>query len=178
MVRRIAPHTIVELRYELREGGASGTLLERMDESYPLKFYFGNGNLLPAFEQALDGLREGQSFSFTLSPSEGYGEINPADISEISTASLKNDPWVALDNLEKGDRMMFINPRTNREQIGTITEILSDSLLVDFNHAMAGKSLHFSGAVLYVRSPRQEEREQKRYIEPAGLRLKQSPQDE
>ncbi len=174
MVKRIAPHTVVELTYELREGGPSGDLLERMDSNYPLKFYFGVGSMLPAFEQALDGLREGERFSFSLTPNEGYGSLNPNKIVEVHASQYRNDPWIDEKSIDKGDRMIFHNPNTQKPELGTVTEVMSDSVLVDFNHAMAGKTLHFSGAVLYVRNPRLDEQEQKRYIEPDGIRLNQN----
>ncbi len=178
MVKRIAPHTVVELTYDLREGGPSGDLLERMDANYPLKFYFGVGSMLPAFEQALDGMREGEKFSFTLSPKEGYGEIDSSKIVEISASQYRQDPWVDEGGLSKGDRMVFHNPNSGNDELGTVTEVMSDSVLVDFNHAMAGKTLHFSGAILYVRNPRTDEKVQKRYIEPDGIRMNQRPHDE
>ncbi|KAB2813912.1 FKBP-type peptidyl-prolyl cis-trans isomerase [Phaeocystidibacter luteus] len=178
MVKRIAPHTIVELKYDMREGGPKGDLLERMDANYPLKFYFGAGTMLPAFEQALDGLREGEQFSFSLIPSEGYGEMDSSKIVEVSAKYYRRDPWFNEENVNIGDRMVFLNPTTGKEELGTVTEVLSDSLLVDFNHALAGKVLHFSGTILYVRPPRKEEKDSKRYVEPDGLRMNQNPQDE
>jgi FKBP-type peptidyl-prolyl cis-trans isomerase SlyD len=74
---------IVAISYELRDGHAQGPLLERMDPNWPFKFYFGSGKLLPAFEQQLRGLEEGQAFAFTLSPEEAYGPVEQGNIIDV-----------------------------------------------------------------------------------------------
>lgn len=167
-VNRIEPHTIVELSYELREDGPSGGLLELMDAKYPMKFYYGNGSLLPALEKKLEGMREGQSFNLTISPAEAYGELDPSLIVEMSLASFQNHPWIDRDNLTIGDRLAIQDEDTGKQKHGLITEVLAESILVDFNHAMAGKTLYFSGTVLHIRPPRADERTVQHYIESSG----------
>jgi FKBP-type peptidyl-prolyl cis-trans isomerase SlyD len=176
-MKRIEPHKIVELKYVLRDGGESGNTLEVMDEHWPLKFYFGSGQMLPAFEAALLGLAEGSSFSFTLEAADAYGQIDSNLIREIPFSEMPESEQFPDRVYESGDRLVFNMGRTN-EQLATVTEVLEASVLVDFNHALAGKDLHFSGQVLYVREPRQEELEAKRYIEPNGIRSDSRLRDE
>lgn len=166
---KIEKDKIVELKYELHADGKTGDLLEVMDEHWPLKFYFGAGVMLPKFEEELHLLEEGDAFEFMLRPVEAYGELDPSRIREIPFSELPDRDFFPNRDLEKGDRLVF-NMGENEEQLGTISEVMENSVLIDFNHALAGKSLHFSGRVLYVREPRQEEREVKRYIEPNGIR--------
>lgn len=168
-MKKIAADQIVELKYTLREGGENGNVLEIMDEHWPLKFYFGGGSMLPAFEKQLEGLSEGQSFDFTLSPAEAYGNLDPANIEEIALEEIPESERFPFKDFEKGDRLVF-NMGEDEEKIGTISEVLDHSVLVDFNHALAGKDLHFSGQVLYIREPRADEATAKRYIEPNGIR--------
>lgn len=171
MVRQVKPHTIVELRYELREGGIAGGLLERMDEKYPLKFYFGNGALLEGFEEALLGLREGETFSVTLPPEKAYGTLDSSNIKELNLRDLEDHPWIDRHTLHVGDRLSFEDHVSGRQKQGTITEVLPESILIDFNHAMAGKTLHFTGTILHIREPNSEERAQERYIESSSIRF-------
>lgn len=165
----IAPHTIVELKYTLREGGEKAAILEIMDEHWPLKFYFGAGAMLPAFEHKLEGLAEGQSFQFSLSPYEAYGNLQAKLIREFALADLPESERFPHSEYEVGDRLVFDMGGPN-EQLGTVSEVLEQSLLIDFNHALAGKNLHFSGQVLYIRNPRPDEAAARRYIEPNGIR--------
>ncbi|MEM8568503.1 MAG: FKBP-type peptidyl-prolyl cis-trans isomerase, partial [Bacteroidota bacterium] len=70
---RIDTNTVVTVKYELRENDQFGELMEVMNEKYPFEFLFGNGNLLPAFERNIHGLRSGDSFKFVLPVEEAYG---------------------------------------------------------------------------------------------------------
>lgn len=166
----IADNTIVEISYELREGGPQGPLLEIMNENWPLKFYFGAGVMLPAFEHNLRGLREGQRFSFTLTADEAYGRIKPDLIREINLSELPENEYFPNKVYEKGDYIQFQFSPSENPLTGVVTEVLPNSIVVDFNHSMAGKDLHFSGRVLFIRHPSADEAVQKRYIEPNGVR--------
>lgn len=176
-MKRIEAHKIVELKYTLREGGESGKVMEIMDEHWPLKFYFGSGQMLPAFEENLLGIAEGSAFSFKLNATEAYGELDPTLIQEISLQEMPESQQFPNRHFEVGDRLVF-NIGKEDERLGTVSEVMENSVLVDFNHALAGKELHFSGQVLYVREPREEELLAKRYIEPNGIRSDSRLRDE
>lgn len=170
-MKTVAPHHIVELKYELHEGGIQGPLLEIMDEHWPLKFYFGAGAMLPAFEAQLEGLTEGSDFQFAIGAAEAYGEINPEKIRVVPLSAFEDDMWFQPDQMEVGERLFVKHPTTaGKGELGVITELLPHGFLVDFNHAMAGKDLFFTGQILFIRNPRAEELEAKRYIEPNGIR--------
>lgn len=160
---------IVELKYTLREGGARGEVMEVMDEHWPLKFYFGSGQMLAGFEANLLGLAEGSSFEFTLPAAEAYGVLDPDLIQEMPFHALPESERFPNKEFEPGDRLVFDMGRP-QERLGTVSEVLEQSVLIDFNHALAGKDLHFQGQVLYIREPRQEEKAAERYIEPNGIR--------
>ncbi|MFN4299644.1 MAG: peptidylprolyl isomerase [Thermaurantimonas sp.] len=166
----IADNTIVEISYELRESGPQGPLLEIMSENWPLKFYFGAGVMLSAFENNLRGLREGERFSFTLTADEAYGRIKPDLIREINLSELPETEYFPNRVYEKGDYVQFQFSPSENPLTGVVTEVLPNSIVVDFNHSMAGKDLHFSGRVLFIRQPSADEAVQKRYIEPNGVR--------
>ena len=72
---QIEEQRVVTITYSVRENNEHGELLERMDANYPFKFLFGTGKLLPAFEEALRGLKVDDAFSFTLDPATAYGPI-------------------------------------------------------------------------------------------------------
>jgi len=168
-MKSIVKDQIVELKYTLREGGENGAILEVMDEYWPLKFYYGSGQMLKSFESALQGLMEGQSFSFTLKPEEAYGVLDSLQISEIAFKDMPDSERFPNKDFEVGDRLVF-NIGSKNERLGTISEVMDLSVLVDFNHALAGKDLHFSGQVLFIRDPREDEKLAQRYIEPNGIR--------
>lgn len=176
-MKAIEPDKIVELKYTLREGGESGNVMEIMDEHWPLKFYFGAGKMLAAFESNLLGRAEGSAFNFILKASEAYGLLDPQLIKELPFSEMPESERFPNRHFEPGDRLVF-NIGQKDERLGTVSEVLDNSVLIDFNHALAGKDLHFSGQVLYIRDPREEERVAKRYIEPNGIRSDSRLRDE
>lgn len=162
----VEEQNIITLAYELRVGNAKGPLLERMDINYPFKFYFGSGQLLPAFEERLIGLEEGQSFNFTLSPEEAYGPVEAGNIIDVPRSIF----------LSLGENILIVDTYVNlmddegEQHIGKILSWTEDTVKVDFNHAMAGKVLHFSGVVLNIREANVDELIRKSYIQDDGLR--------
>ena len=157
---------IVTIAYELRENSAAGTLLERMDPNWPFKFYFGTGKLLPAFEQKLEGLEEGQSFEFTLQPENAYGPVEQGNIIELPREAFAD----LGDNFLTVGNYVTVTDDLGDSHNGKILSWTAGNVKVDFNHEMAGKVLHFSGVVLNVRKATVDEHIRKTYIEEDGVR--------
>lgn len=61
---KIGNQKVVSLTYELREGNEQGELIQKVDADRPFVYLFGVGGLLPKFEQNLEGLAAGDTFSF------------------------------------------------------------------------------------------------------------------
>ncbi len=161
----IQENRIVEISYELRDSDADGELLERMDVNYPFKFFFGGGKMLPAFEDRLRGLEEGASFTFRLDPKEAYGPRHPGNILKIARDAFRHAP----NSVVKGNYISLTDDGGETHQ-GKILDFDEATVEVDFNHAMAGKTLFFQGTVLHVRPATADELIRKHYIEADGLR--------
>ena len=165
----IIPDSIVELSYELRDQSDKGWLIEVMSELWPLKFYFGGGQMIPAFERNLLGLKEGDLFDFIILAEEAYGQIQQDLIKEIPINELPDSELFPNKVYEVGDKLVFTH-QDGTQQLGMVTEVFPQSLLIDFNHSLAGHNLHFKGKILYIRKPTADEAVQKRYVEPNGIR--------
>jgi FKBP-type peptidyl-prolyl cis-trans isomerase SlyD len=166
----VEEQNVITLAYELREGGPEGELLERMDAHYPFRFLFGSGLLLPAFEARLQGLSVLDGFEFTLSPAQAYGPVDPAQIMALPRSAFGPQPEIWLAEglfVELTDEDGKLHP-------GKIVRWDDRHVTVDFNHAMAGKTLHFKGFIIQVRPATIDELVQRRYIEEDGLRFGQS----
>lgn len=174
---QIEEQQIVTISYELRDGSPQGELLEVMDVHYPFKFFFGGGQLLPAFEHHLRGLAEGQPFQFTLSPDEAYGPLQPDNIVDLPRDIFQADGMEQSELLVPGT---YVSMQDNYgySHNGKVLAVQAEAVTIDFNHAMAGKTLHFSGVVLNVRPATVEELIQKAYLEEDGLRSPHWPADD
>lgn len=162
----VEDQNIVTIAYDLRERDAKGPLLERMDPNWPFKFYFGSGKLLPAFEAHLRGLGEGEGFEFTLSPEDAYGPVEEGNIIEVPRSSFQG----LGDNILVAGNYVTLTDDLGDAHNGKILSWTADKVRVDFNHEMAGRTLHFSGVVLHVREATVDEHIRKNYIEEDGVR--------
>jgi len=123
---------------------ADGTLVDSTFEGQPAVFDVGDGNLLPAFEEALFGMVAGQEASFDMPPEKAFGQHNPGNLQTLARGDFSPD----LD-LEEGLVMSFAD--ANRAELpGVIVAIEDDTVTVDFNHPLAGHTLVFRAAILAV----------------------------
>lgn len=169
MCVRIENSTIITLIYELRDTDATGELLEQMTYNWPLIFYFGSGTMLKSFEHNLSGLKIHDKFEFVLSPEEAYGEKDQELIVRIPLSKFKSpasNEFLAMP----GEYVNLENSATG-PLAGKVIEINANSAVIDCNHEMAGRHLHFKGVIVEIREATLEEHIQKRYIQPDGVRF-------
>jgi len=162
----VEEQNIITIAYELRESSANGPLMERMDPNYPFKFYFGSGKLLPKFEERLFGLEEGQPFRFTLEPEDAYGPVEQGNIIDVPRSAFTH---LGQNALVAGN-FVTLTDDEGLQHNGKVLSWNEEKVSVDFNHAMAGKKLHFSGVILNIREATVDEHIRKSYVEEDGLR--------
>ena len=109
----------------------------------PLKLTQGNHQIIPGVEKALDGMAVGEKKKFTVTPTDGYGAINPKAFQEVDKNMVPSDSrkvGTQLEGKTADGRTVF--PR--------ISEIKNETVVLDFNHPLAGKTLYFDVQVLDV----------------------------
>ncbi len=168
-VQRVGPGKVIELKYILREGEANGEVLEIMDEQWPLRFLFGAGAMLPVFEENLSPLVSGQRFHFRIAAEDAYGLHDSSQVVQVFTDTIEEDHRYPIAIHEVGDYVQ-LSTAQGAHYAGVIKQRTEQYIVVDCNHAMAGKDLWFEGQVLFVREARADELLAGRYIEPSGIR--------
>jgi FKBP-type peptidyl-prolyl cis-trans isomerase SlyD len=153
---KIDHNTMVSLIYQLREANFDGKIIEELQESKPLKFIFGSGKLLPAFEGNILSLKSGDAFSFNLNAENAYGTRREELLIDVPISVFENEGKVDEDICRVGNQVPMVDGSGN-PYYGVINEISIDSVRMDFNHPMAGVDLYFSGKILDVREPDIEE---------------------
>lgn len=142
---KIGGSTVVTLDYELKLD--DGQLIEStMEKEKPFVFYFGRSNVLPSFERALEGKEEGEELEVILSPDDAYGAID-----EDAIYNVPRSQFSAYAELEVGSTMMMRTPEGERYPF-RIIGLTDEEVTVDFNHPLAGKTLHFK---VYIRGVRE-----------------------
>lgn len=165
----IGENKIVTIVYELHEGSAEGALMERVNANYPFTFMFGTGALLPAFEGYLQGLSQQGTFEFVLSIEEAYGQVEAGNILDVPRLVFHIE-GAEPPNLVVKDNFVALTDEGGSTHHGKILDFDDQKVTIDFNHVMAGKALHFKGAVLHIRNARVEELIQKHYLPEGGVR--------
>jgi len=150
---KIEPQHVVSLTYDLYVNNDKGTeeLVESATLEQPLTFLFGAGQMLPKFEENLDGFSTGDSYDFRLSAEDAYGEHD-----EEAVANLPKEMFAGQDLPEIGSILPLQDNQGNHFQ-GQVVSIAEDAVLVDLNHPMAGQALHFKGNIVNVRPATPEE---------------------
>ena len=127
-----------------------GKIADQSRPGQPLEFIFGTGMLLPKFEAAIAGKEAGEKVSFTLAPADGYGETVADAIVDLPKTIFMVDGKLAEDILFVGSQIPMSNAQGQR-MLGVVKEIGDDTVKMDFNHPMAGKTLNFDVEVISVR---------------------------
>ena len=127
-----------------------GKIADRSQPEHPLEFIFGTGMLLPKFEAAVEGQEPGFKTSFTLAPADGYGEIIPEAIVDLPKTVFMMDGKIAEDILFVGSQIPMSDASGSR-LLGVVKEVGDQTVKMDFNHPMAGKTLNFEVEVVSVR---------------------------
>jgi len=159
----ISDEKVVSLSYTLV---VEGDIIETVTEDKPMQFIYGLGYLLAAFEEKLQGKKTGDLFSFTLDAKEGYGEIDPHAVVELSKDLFKVNGKIEEGLLVK-DKIIPMQDSQGNRLNGIIEDILEDSVKMNFNHPLAGCELQFSGKVVDIRDATEKELIQGLYGERA-----------
>ena len=148
----------IAVQYKLYTSGADGKpeLIEETAEGDPFIFVSALGMTLDAFEAHIVPQKVGDNFDFTLAPNDAYGEYDeagkqalPRKVFEING---KLDPRFIFEGA-----VVPVSSADGARFNGTIVEIGEESITVDLNHPLAGKSLNFVGNVVESREATNEE---------------------
>jgi FKBP-type peptidyl-prolyl cis-trans isomerase SlyD len=150
---QIASKTVAAVNYVLE---VEGQQIDQSPEGSPLTFLVGSGMLIPGFENSIDGLIAGDAFDFEVTPDQGYGDVNPEAIVDLSKDVFKVDGELKEELLVVGAQVPMQDENGNPLN-GMVVETAEETVKVDFNHPLAGKKLHFSGSIESVREASAEE---------------------
>ena len=109
----------------------------------PLVFEQGAHQILPALEEALDGMKVSESRKVTLPPDKGYGAVIPDLVQEVDLQMVPEEARFAGAQLAAEDE-------NGNRHFAQVREVRESKILVDMNHPLAGKTLIFDVKVLAV----------------------------
>lgn len=123
----------------------SGEVFDSSRGRDPLEFEVGSGQVIPGFDQAVEGLEVGESREVRIEPDEGYGPPREDLVVDVDRTQFPGDV-----EPEVGQQVQVqVAPGQNR--VATITEISDDAIQLDLNHPLAGKALSFDVELVDIR---------------------------
>lgn len=150
---KIGQNMVVEFAYELE---VDGQIVDQTTKERPLDYIHNTGSLLPKLEEHIEGMEPGDKFDVTLAPADAYGEIDPNRVIDLPKAAFEVNGEVREDLLVPGNTIPMLNSM-GAVIPGVVLEVTADSVKMDLNHQMAGKTLHFTGEIISVREATEKE---------------------
>jgi FKBP-type peptidyl-prolyl cis-trans isomerase SlpA len=140
---RIGPDKEVTLHFAIKL--ESGDVVDSTFDKQPATFKFGDGNLLPGFELALQGLKAGDKRSLRIEPEHGFGPSNPQNLQVM--------PRSQFEGMELAEGLMVIFQDAAKAELpGVVSTFDDQQVTIDFNHPLAGKTLTFDVEILEVKA--------------------------
>lgn len=113
-----------------------GTQFDSSAGGDPLEVTLGNGEVIPGFEQGIEGMQVGDTKTVNIPCAEAYGERHQELVHEVPREQLPQDV-----ELEIG--MQFQVDGGEAPMILTVVEVSPENAILDGNHPMAGHNLNF-----------------------------------
>jgi FKBP-type peptidyl-prolyl cis-trans isomerase 2 len=114
-----------------------GEVFDTSKDKEPLEFQLGQGQLIPGFEKAVEGMEVGESTTVEIPSNEAYGEVRDDLVINVPKDQLPEDisPQIGMQ--------LQVNQQDGQPIPVRITEIGDEDLTLDANHPLAGKDLKF-----------------------------------
>ena len=147
----VAAGKVVAIHYTLRD--AEGAVIDESGDEGPLQYLHGAENIVPGLEDGLAGKAVGETVKVEVPPEKGYGHSDPSGIQVVERKVFPDDVDVQVG-------MHFGAEGPNGEVVPVwVTKVEGDQLTVDFNHPLAGKTLHFEVSIADIRDATDQERD-------------------
>jgi peptidylprolyl isomerase len=121
-----------------------GKVFDSSLDREPIDVELGAAQVIKGFEDALVGMEKGEKKKITLPPDQGYGHYDPALLIEIPNTNIPENVTPKVG--------MKLSLRDNKGQsaLVTVKEIGNESIKLDANHPLAGKTLVFDIELLSI----------------------------
>jgi FKBP-type peptidyl-prolyl cis-trans isomerase SlyD len=145
----IKPNAVAAITYTLKDD--EGKTIDTNVGRSPLYYLHGHGNLVPGLEKELEGKGKGDRVQTVVAPEQGYGTYDETRTFEVPKADL--GPNISP---QKGMVLSMRGPGGGAIPV-TVIKVKLNSVVLDGNHELAGKNLHFDVTIEDVRKATKEE---------------------
>jgi len=113
-----------------------GSVFDETFDREPLRFTIGGGQVIPGFEEAVVGMKPGDSKTTELPVEKAFGPYLEERVVEVPKNKFARwDPQPIV-----GERVPILQPDGSPIDV-IVTEVTESKVTVDFNHPFAGQDL-------------------------------------
>ena len=131
----------VSIEYTLKLD--DGTTVDSNVGADPMIYQQGGSEILPALESALFGLAVGDTKEVRLTAEQGYGPIQPEGYQEVELDMVPEDARTV-------GTMLTATAPDGQQQAIRVHEVKEATIVLDFNHPLAGQALNFDVKILAI----------------------------
>ncbi|MBU4246454.1 MAG: peptidylprolyl isomerase [Nanoarchaeota archaeon] len=127
-----------------------GTVFDNSEShGTPLEFQIGANQVIPGFENAMVGMKEGEEKNVKLSVADAYGEYNPQMVGKVPKAQLPKgqEPKIGM--------ILMVGLPNGMQVPVKIVAVDAESVSIDLNHPLAGKALNFKIKIVGIGDSKQ-----------------------
>ncbi len=121
-----------------------GTIFDSSEGRPPLEFTVGEGEVIPGLEQGVTGMSIGETKTITITPELGYGPYMKERVFEMDRKKMPGN-----FNMEVGLRLQMYRA-DGMPMMVTVVGISENTLTMDCNHPLAGKTLIFDATLVEI----------------------------
>jgi len=115
----------------------NGELFDSSEGREPLEFTVGGEQVIAGFDRAVVGLKPGESCKVVVAPADGYGEHVPEMVATIERQQIPDSDKLMLGS------MLEVSMEDGQSLEVQVVELSDETVVLDGNHPLAGKELHF-----------------------------------
>ncbi|OBV29348.1 peptidylprolyl isomerase [Helicobacter sp. CLO-3] len=140
---------VMAILYEVKDADTKEVIDSNL-ESKPLEFLLGAGQVISGLEKAVAGAKKGDKLNITIAPEDAYGVYQADFLQEVPKDQFEG---IAL---EKG--MTLFGQAEDGQTVQVLVKDIGDSsVMIDYNHPLAGKTLAFDIEITDVRDATPDE---------------------
>ncbi len=110
-----------------------GTIFDKSEGRGPLEFVVGAGQMIKGFDEAVVGMKLNEEKNVSIAPEKAYGAVSEDAFKWVPKSQMPPDVNVVI-----GTKLM-----TSSGMPVEVVDVNADSVKVNFNHPLAGKTLKF-----------------------------------
>ena len=140
MTKTVSNGKMISLEYTLKL--ENNEVLDSNVGKDPFTYRQGANQIIPGVESAVEGMTVGQTKQVVVAPKDGYGQRDPDALKELPKEKIPKDIEVGAQLQWKDEAGQSVRP--------IVAGIKDETVLLDFNHPLAGRTLFFDLKVLDI----------------------------